>query len=252
METQTYLSWMWVASYTRRRNVCCSSLASLSRIYSWHVCIQAFPWCGYLIDTEDLSVMADYSRFHDNCTSRNAILCIGYILSSRSHRFFDCWAWAPTKFCIRSEDYPVWRYFCSSCNDDLITSLPSRTAMAKSHPIYNDLALNSSQTVYKNIHQAFMLAAMKMHAYIKATGKGGTSGLAFVLQECQPSSSLEAEKQGRRDGKVSSLRKQHLVRKGGNFLMSESLYIINPRTKPIRPFRHNQAVNSIYLYIDQE
>lgn len=94
--------------------------------------------------------------------------------------------------------------------------------MAKSHPIYTDLVLNSPQTVYKNIHQAFMLAAMKMHAYIKATGKGGTSGLAFVLQEFHPSSGLEARKKGRCDDEVSSLRKQHLVGKGGDFVMSAS------------------------------
>jgi telomerase reverse transcriptase len=29
--------------------------------------IPDFPWCGYLINMKDLSVMSDYSRFHDNC-----------------------------------------------------------------------------------------------------------------------------------------------------------------------------------------
>lgn len=127
--------------------------------------------------------------------------------------------------------------------------------MAKSHPIYTDLTLNSPLTVYKNIHQAFMLAAMKMHAYIKATGKRGVSGLAFVLQERSPSFGLESRRKGKCDnivGYTSSMRNQKHVRKGGDFLLSESFCIWKLRARLIDLLRHYQAVNSIYLFIDQE
>lgn len=29
----------------------------------------AFPWCGFLINMSDLSVTADYGRYHDTCES---------------------------------------------------------------------------------------------------------------------------------------------------------------------------------------
>jgi hypothetical protein len=31
--------------------------------------IPDFPWCGFLIDMSDLSVLADYGRYHDICVS---------------------------------------------------------------------------------------------------------------------------------------------------------------------------------------
>ena len=58
------------------------------------------------------------------------------------------------------------------------TNIHHRIARAKSHAIYTDTTLNSNDIVCTNIHQAFVLTAMKMHAYIRAAGHAG--GLFFV------------------------------------------------------------------------
>ncbi|KAI5122895.1 hypothetical protein M0805_007573 [Coniferiporia weirii] len=107
-----------------------------------------FPWCGYLINTEDLSIMADYSRFHDTYLSDSLTVERG----KRPNAAF--------------------------------VQKMLQTAKAKSHAIFTDTLHNSERAARTNVHQAFVLAAMKMHAYVRAAGRGlvgrGTNGLAFV------------------------------------------------------------------------
>ncbi|KAL5526463.1 EST2 [Sanghuangporus sanghuang] len=101
-----------------------------------------FPWCGYLIHTEDLSIMADYSRFHDNYLTDSLTI-------ERSRR-------PNTAFLHKM----------------------LQISNAKTHAIFTDTAHNSPRAVRVNVYQAFVLTAMKMHAYIRAVRLDG--GLAFV------------------------------------------------------------------------
>ncbi|KAH8117879.1 hypothetical protein DFH11DRAFT_863934 [Phellopilus nigrolimitatus] len=55
-------------------------------------------------------------------------------------------------------------------------------AKAKTHIIFTDTSHNAGHAVRANMYQAFVLAAMKMHAYTRAAGRGpGSGGLAFAL-----------------------------------------------------------------------
>jgi hypothetical protein len=46
--------------------------------------------------------------------------------------------------------------------------------------IFIDTSFNSSKVVRVNVHQTFVLAAMKMHAYIQTSKYFGGTGLVFV------------------------------------------------------------------------
>ncbi|THH05865.1 hypothetical protein EW145_g4492 [Phellinidium pouzarii] len=129
-----------------------------------------FPWCGYLIDTEDLSIMNDYSRFHNT-----------YLTDSLT---------------IERGRRP---------NSAFVQKM-LQIAKAKTHAIFTDTAHNSAYAVRTNVHQAFVLAAMKMHAYIRASGRSqATGGLAFVLNpgledKVKAKPYLDSRKKTRSDG----------------------------------------------------
>ncbi|KAF5327773.1 hypothetical protein D9619_004557 [Psilocybe cf. subviscida] len=91
---------------------------------------QTFPWCGYSINTRDLSITVDYTRYFA-CGVRST-LTVG---KGRN----------PGK---------VFAY-------KLL-----QLAKAKSHAIFSDRTLNSDHVVYTNIFQNLLLTAMKMHEYI--------------------------------------------------------------------------------------
>lgn len=55
-----------------------------------------------------------------------------------------------------------------------------RLAKHRCHQIYVDKSLNKSGAVICNIHQSFIMAAMKMHAYLQHLGRLGGAN-AFML-----------------------------------------------------------------------
>ncbi|THV07327.1 hypothetical protein K435DRAFT_605904, partial [Dendrothele bispora CBS 962.96] len=99
---------------------------------------RALPWCGYLIDTQDLSVFGDYTRYQ---SPRH----FGSVFRTKMLKYAD-----PPMSKHRS-----------------LTAFLSRQAKAKAHIIYTDDRLNSKDVVHFNIYQNFLLCAMKMHVYIR-------------------------------------------------------------------------------------
>ncbi|PAV16223.1 telomerase reverse transcriptase [Pyrrhoderma noxium] len=125
---------------------------------------QLFPWCGYLFDTRNLSVMSDYSRLYNKPLTDSLTV-------ERSNK-------------------PNTRFL-----QKLMQSVK-----AKSHIIFTDTSLNTSDAVYINLYQAFILAAMKMHTYVRAAKQaeyGGKGSLAFLpsASETSPATSKGDRKQ---------------------------------------------------------
>ena len=66
-------------------------------------------------------------------------------------------------------------------------------AKHKSHAIYFDSGLNSSTAVHTNIHQTFVLTAMKMHVYLHSVDSSfshsssdrGSSEKAALKHRCE-------------------------------------------------------------------
>ncbi|KAL5504247.1 EST2 [Sanghuangporus vaninii] len=147
-----------------------------------------FPWCGYLIHTEDLSIMADYSRFHDNYLTDSLTI-------ERSRR-------PNTAFLHKM----------------------LQISNAKTHAIFTDTAHNSPRAVRVNVYQAFVLTAMKMHAYIRAV-RLDAGGLAFVPHARSAESDsgdrdLCTEVIPERDtGSVRSIARRKTLRTEGAFLL---------------------------------
>ncbi|KAJ8494766.1 hypothetical protein ONZ51_g2140 [Trametes cubensis] len=92
---------------------------------------RVFPWCGYSINMRDLSVTVDYARYH--ATYLQDSLTVEYGRRPGAAFAFKM----------------------------------MQLAKSKSHIIYNDASLNSSDAVHLNIYQNFTVLAMKMHYYLK-------------------------------------------------------------------------------------
>jgi len=105
---------------------------------------QHFPWCGFLINMNDLSVSTDYSKYHGNCLQDSLTVNKG----RRPGTVFIHKMLQQTKF--------------------------------RSHIIYCDADLNTEHTTYLNIYQNFLLTAMKMHQYIRSWGINMTKSSKFI------------------------------------------------------------------------
>ncbi|RDB25955.1 Telomerase reverse transcriptase [Hypsizygus marmoreus] len=105
---------------------------------------QTFPWCGYTISMEDLSVTVDYSRYN-NTNLRDTLTVDRGRRPGAAFTYKMLWL-----------------------------------ARAKSHPIYSDPSLNTEHVVYLNIYQNFLLCAMKMHGYLRDWGIGAHKNAAFI------------------------------------------------------------------------
>ncbi|VDB94295.1 unnamed protein product [Peniophora sp. CBMAI 1063] len=98
--------------------------------------LDKFPWCGLFINTKDLSVSTDYTRFHESYLSDSLTV----------HRGKNAGKAFVHKILQLSK--------------------------AKSHIIYCDTSLSSQRTVYLNIYQNFLLVAMKTQRYLRSWGRG--------------------------------------------------------------------------------
>lgn len=99
----------------------------------------------------------------------------------------------------------------------------TRASKAKTHLIYTDTSHNSSQAVRMNIYQAFVLAAMKMHGYVRAARTGGSSGLAFIPG---PSSSpIPPDSEEGKRPKKKDVKARMKARGSGAFLLSASNFL---------------------------
>lgn len=65
-------------------------------------------------------------------------------------------------------------------NKNTLTPL-RRLAKSRSHVIFNDPALNSHHTIYKNVYENLLVTAMKMHYYLRSWKHGG--GARFLMGE---------------------------------------------------------------------
>ncbi|GJE88721.1 telomerase reverse transcriptase [Phanerochaete sordida] len=104
-----------------------------------------FPWCGLLIDMRDLSVSKDYSRYNDTFLSDSLTV-------DRSRR-------------------PGARF----------TQKMLQLSQFTSHIIFSDPALNTADTVHRNIYQNFLISAMKMHHYIHSWKLDAEKHASFLL-----------------------------------------------------------------------
>ncbi|KAI0955894.1 hypothetical protein AcV7_006436 [Taiwanofungus camphoratus] len=105
---------------------------------------QNFPWCGYMINMTDLSVSADYSRYHESYLQDSLTVDLGrHVGVTFVHKMLQL-----TK--------------------------------SKSHIIYCDADLNSPHTIYLNIYQNFMISAMKMHHYLCHWGLDTRKNFTFI------------------------------------------------------------------------
>ncbi|CAA7267063.1 unnamed protein product [Cyclocybe aegerita] len=91
----------------------------------------AFPWCGYTIDTRNLSIRVDYTRYHGS--------------GIRSTLTIDRGRRPGIAFSYKM----------------------LQLAKAKSHAIFSDSDLNTEHVVYLNLYQNLLMTAVKMHEYIR-------------------------------------------------------------------------------------
>ncbi|CAB5190021.1 unnamed protein product [Rhizophagus irregularis] len=91
-----------------------------------------FLWCGILIDTRNLDVKVDYSRYSD-------LSHIANILTIKSTK--------TPGTCLKKKMIEI--------------------LLAKSHKIFYDTSLNTRETTLLNIYQNFLMAGMKFHHCIK-------------------------------------------------------------------------------------
>ncbi|KAL9714258.1 Telomerase reverse transcriptase [Leucoagaricus gongylophorus] len=90
-----------------------------------------FHWCGYAIDMKDLSISVDYTRYHGINLSSTLTITRGR---------------KPGLGFVRKM---------------------LKLAKTRCHVIYTDPALNRKSVIYLNIYQNFLVAAMKMHCYLR-------------------------------------------------------------------------------------
>ncbi|PFH53166.1 hypothetical protein AMATHDRAFT_39050 [Amanita thiersii Skay4041] len=107
---------------------------------------RCFPWCGFLLDMEELTISADYSRYHG--INLNDTFTV-----SRGRR-----------------------------PGVVFTNKMLQLSRMRCHVIYNDSDLNTEHTVYLNLYQHFLVIAMKMHAYIRAGGLGHKINESFIFR----------------------------------------------------------------------
>lgn len=98
----------------------------------------------------------------------------------------------------------------------------NRASKAKTHPIYTDTSHNSSRAVRINIYQALVLAAMKMHGYMRAARTGSSSGLAFLPKQLSSSILPDFEEDER--PKEMGVKARKKARGSGAFLLSTSYF----------------------------
>ncbi|KAF7773358.1 hypothetical protein Agabi119p4_5525 [Agaricus bisporus var. burnettii] len=124
-----------------------------------------FYWCGYAIDMKDLSVSADYTRYHGLDLSNTLTV-------SRGHK-------------------PGERF----------VSKMLFLAKIRGHTIYTDPQLNRKSVIYLNIYQNLLLAAMKMHCYLRewSTRQCGSSKLIRSTVQKMIYHSLTSSRKGRKE-----------------------------------------------------
>jgi hypothetical protein len=155
--------------------------------------ISDFPWCGFLINMCDLSVSADYTRY---AGTREWLLIategrFDWLTGVLQTLVTRC-RWTegagqaqrlPTKCCSTSSAS------LSAASYVFMPSMPlTRMAKHKSHVIFCDTTLNTERVVHRNVYQNFLLAAMKMHCYVRDWGVDlGKRGVRkFLLGERFP------------------------------------------------------------------
>ncbi|OJT07372.1 Telomerase reverse transcriptase [Trametes pubescens] len=107
---------------------------------------KVFPWCGYSINMQDLSVTVDYTRYHTT-----------YLQDSLTVEF-------------------------GRRPGAVFAHKMMQLAKSKSHIVYNDATLNSAHAVHLNAYQNFTVLAMKMHHYLRQWGLDVPKHHAFVLK----------------------------------------------------------------------
>ena len=133
-----------------------------------------------MINMADLSVSADYTRYHETCKMQvnpcplpRLTTCIDLqdsLTVERGRR-------PGVTFVHKMMQY-VPRYaftFPSRCPSCLL-----RLTKAKSHILFTDVGLNSRHTIYLNIYQNFLLSAMKMHHYLRQWGYNVKKNTSFL------------------------------------------------------------------------
>ena len=105
------------------------------------------PWCGYLVDTETLEVRPNMER-----------------LISRHIRFSVTTECVAPAFALRRALKAFVRMKC--------------------HALILDQTINSFTTVYRNLYEIYLLAAMRMHAYINATRTFNVDKNRQYLSDC--------------------------------------------------------------------
>ncbi|ESK87254.1 telomerase reverse transcriptase [Moniliophthora roreri MCA 2997] len=107
---------------------------------------RAFPWCGYLIDMKDLSISDNHTRYYDGHLRDSLTVDRGCKSGSEFRR----------KMLI--------------------------LAKARSHIIYTDSELNSEHSVFLNIYRNFLIAAMKMHCYLRHWNVNTKKNKSFLYE----------------------------------------------------------------------
>ncbi|KAF5359331.1 hypothetical protein D9756_003256 [Leucocoprinus leucothites] len=140
-----------------------------------------FHWCGYAIDMKDLSISVDYTRYH------------GINLSS-------------TLTVTRG------RKPGASFAQKMV-----QLAKIRSHVIYTDPVLNRKPVIYLNIYQNLLLAAMKMHCYLREWDTGWHKHTGFIRGTVQKM--IDASFASMR----SQAKRRQLTSSGTKFLKKEAV-----------------------------
>jgi len=129
-----------------------------------------------MINMTNLSVSADYSRYHGTGKSDH------FLIARPTHATQICETRWPSievdvqVLCFLARCFGEWynqlkrKQFDSCC----------RLARAKSHPIFSDIELNTNDVVYLNVYQNFLLCAYKMHSYLRNWGLSAKKNAAFI------------------------------------------------------------------------
>ncbi|KAL4860163.1 Telomerase reverse transcriptase [Chlorella vulgaris] len=103
-------------------------------------------WCGLLLNSQSLEIQADYTRY--------------------------CGEHIATSLTLPLRKKPGAQLAVRLC----------QYLRPKVHPLLLDSTINSPQTVRLNVYQAFLLAAMKFHCYVKALPAAPTAGAGVLLE----------------------------------------------------------------------
>ncbi|GLB40371.1 putative telomerase reverse transcriptase [Lyophyllum shimeji] len=170
---------------------------------------QSFPWCGYMINMQDLSVSVDYSRYRGTSLRDTLTIDRG-------------------------------RHPGASFTQKMLW-----LAKTKCHPIYCDPALNPDNVVYLNIYRNFLLCAMKMHGYLCEWGIKFNKNSAFINNTIQTmigvSYSTLRSKIARKTQSGANVRQSGIQKLAVKWLGTHAFYVVLSK----KPARHASLLRSL-------